>query len=116
MYKLNEIFYEDAEYSDRAKFCNENGYIIVEIDSDNSKRRFQIQETPKPTEEEIKAILRIRREPLLTAFDKYKTNVQYGIETETSKQHEINLLWYQDLKDLKESAFENVPERIAYYY
>lgn len=62
MYNLNDIFYEDAEYSARANFCNENGYLIKEIEADEHGRRFQICEPPEPTEEEILDELRERRE------------------------------------------------------
>lgn len=53
MYKINDIFYEDEEYSLRAEFCNENNLLIVEIEADDNGRRFQIQEPPKPTEKEL---------------------------------------------------------------
>lgn len=53
MFKLNDIFYEDEHYTERAKFCNEKGYIIVEVAADEGRRRFQIQNIPEPTQEEI---------------------------------------------------------------
>lgn len=56
MYNLGEIFYLDKEYSARAKFCNENGYVIKEIEPDEKGRRFQIQEIPKPTEKQLAEI------------------------------------------------------------
>ncbi|WP_286224094.1 hypothetical protein [Thomasclavelia cocleata] len=59
--------------------------------------------------------LREKRNPILKAFDAYKGNVKYGIETETPEQHQMILAWYEDLKELKERAFENIPERVAYY-
>lgn len=65
-------------------------------------------------ERRLKA-LRERREPIIIAFDKYKTNVEYGIESESTEQHAAMLAWYQDLLDLEETAFENVPERVRYY-
>lgn len=43
-YKLNDIFTSDDNYADRAKFCNENGYIIKEIEPQNEVRQFQIIE------------------------------------------------------------------------
>lgn len=54
MYQVNDIFYFDNEYSARAKWCNQNGKVIVEIEPDENGRRFQIQEIPVPTEEELK--------------------------------------------------------------
>ena len=61
-YQIGEIFYLDDEYSARAQFCNENNLIIVEIEPDELGRRFQIQEMPEPTEEEVLNNLRARRE------------------------------------------------------
>lgn len=67
------------------------------------------------TEEELKEQLRTRRTNILKAFDTYKANVKYGIEYETEQQHEYIIAWYNDLKDLRETAFETIPERIKYY-
>lgn len=53
MYKINDIFYLDNEYSARANFCNKNNLMIVEIEPDEQGRRFQIQEPPKPTETDL---------------------------------------------------------------
>ena len=58
-----------------------------------------------------KAQLRVKREPLLIAFDKWEKAVIRGREEDSA---EI-MQWYQDLLDLVESAFENVPDRINYY-
>lgn len=59
--------------------------------------------------------LRDIRQELLTAFDIYKSNVEYGIEEETEQEHLDIIVWYKDLRDLKGNAFNNVPERISYY-
>ena len=57
MYKDGDIFTDDAEYSARAKWCNENGKIIKEIgSSENGERLFQIQEIPQPTQKELAEI------------------------------------------------------------
>lgn len=61
-------------------------------------------------------LIRDARSKLLTAFDKYKTNVQYGVVTESNAQHSIVVNWYQSLLDLKDEAFINVPEQIKYYF
>ena len=55
------------------------------------------------------------REPLLKAFDIYKTNVHYGVMVETVEEHNTILSWYKDLCDLKESALENIPAKIKKY-
>ena len=59
--------------------------------------------------------LRTLRAPLLDAFDVYKSNVYYGIITETGEQHDEVIAWYHDLCDLKESALRNVPMGVAKY-
>lgn len=55
--------------------------------------------------------LRDKRKPLLEAFDKWEKGVLRGREEDS----EDIMNWYQDLLDLKESTFENIPERIQYY-
>ena len=59
--------------------------------------------------------LRSQREPLLKAFDVYKSNVYYGIEEETEEEHKEVVSWYKDLLDLKDNAFTNIPERVNRY-
>lgn len=53
MYKINDVFYGDNEYAERADFCNKNNLMIVEIEPDEKGRRFQIQEIPAPTQKEL---------------------------------------------------------------
>lgn len=60
-------------------------------------------------------VLRNSRIPLLNAFDIYKSNVYYGVIAETEEQHEQIVAWYHDLRDLKPSAFENIPSGVAMY-
>ena len=67
------------------------------------------------TSEEYLNCLRKKREPLLKAFDVYKSNIEYGIETETEEQHETILAWYKKALALDESALNNVPSMIAKY-
>ena len=59
--------------------------------------------------------IRQLREPLLKAFDIYKSNIYYGIVTETIEEHENILRWYKDLCDLNINAIENVPALIKKY-
>lgn len=64
---------------------------------------------------ENKNKLRSQREAILTAFDKYKTNVLYGIETETEEQKNEVIEYYNKLLALDEDAINNVPSYIRYY-
>lgn len=59
--------------------------------------------------------IRQLRKPMLEAFDIYKSNVAYGVETETSFEKEEIMMWYKDLLDKKESALVNVPSKIRRY-
>ena len=55
-YKINDIFTLDDEYTERANFCNENGYYIEEIEPlEDGTRQFTIKEPYMPSLEEIKA-------------------------------------------------------------
>lgn len=71
------------------------------------------------TQEELESIkkdnLRAKREPILVAFDKYKTNVIYGIEEENTEEKIAVLEWYKKALNLDEDAIENVPDKIKYY-
>lgn len=60
-------------------------------------------------------VKRRMRAPLLKAFDVYKTNVEYGVMTETPEEHEAVLLWYRGLLDLDSTAIANPPEKIISY-
>lgn len=59
--------------------------------------------------------IRWKRAKLLDGFDKYKTNVLYGIKNEDSATREIVLAWYNKLLDLNPEAIKNVPSVIQYY-
>ena len=61
--------------------------------------------------------LRNKRISLLEAFDKYKSNVNYGIVVEDVETRAKIVSWYSDLLNLVESAFkeENIPSEIKYY-
>ena len=67
------------------------------------------------TEEELKERwkqdYRRKREPLLEAFDKWEKAVIRGRETDDTQV----MAWYNDLKDLKPSALDNIPDRVQYY-
>lgn len=85
---------------------------IVDGKIDNSKpsERYLAEELKNK-----KAILRMNRKNILEAFDKYKTNIIYGIITESENDKISIIEWYQKILDLDESAFENIPEAIKYY-
>lgn len=59
--------------------------------------------------------LRDRRAKLLDAFDIYKSNIAYKAITETADEHKATIQWYHDILDLKEEAFDRIPEKVAQY-
>lgn len=60
-------------------------------------------------------IKRQERTPIMEAFDIYKSNVYYGIIAETETEHNTIVTWYRDLCDLKQTAFDNVPNAVKKY-
>ncbi|MBQ9103540.1 MAG: hypothetical protein IJY57_00435 [Clostridia bacterium] len=55
------------------------------------------------------------REPLLKAFDIYKSNVAYGVVVESEEENEKIKKWYNSLLDLNESALKVIPSGIKKY-
>lgn len=80
-----------------------------------SKRLIGIDDTAALPTGKKEDALRTLREPLLSAFDIYKQNVNYGILTETEEERETILAWYRDLCDLDETAIREVPAKIKKY-
>ena len=107
--------YDINEYCEERMY-DENGNEILPTDEDGNQRAYndyvEIALRPK---ELVTARYREIRADLLRAFDKYKTNVQYGIEQESQEAKEEIMQWYKDLLDLQGVAFENIPERVKYY-
>lgn len=106
MYNVNDIFYEDEKYTDRAEFCNNNGFFIKEIDADENGRRFQICEPSQPTEEEMVEDLRSRREKECFPFIN-RGKLWYDMLTQ-EQILELNL-WYIDWLNVTESKV--IPEK-----
>ena len=61
--------------------------------------------------EEIRKELREKRKPLLDAFDKWEKAVLRNREEDSA----VIMQWFEDILNLKQSAFDNIPERIEYY-
>ena len=59
--------------------------------------------------------IRQLRQPLLEAFDIYKSNVAYGVEMETEFEKAEILAWYKGLLDKEENSLKNVPLKIQRY-
>jgi hypothetical protein len=54
-YEINLIFTDDDDYSNKAKWCNDNGCYIEEIEPlEDGTRQFQIKQCEKIEEPQIK--------------------------------------------------------------
>lgn len=110
MYNVGDIFYEDSQYAARAQFCNENNYRIIEIDPDQEgKARFQIQDLPELTEEQILNNLRARRE--YECFS-YVNRGALWYNTLTSEQQQELNTWYQAWLNVPQVYLETKPTDI----
>lgn len=110
--KINKSVFtiENFEYQ-----CRENQDI--EITKESYEQFINNLNNKVETEEQKLNKLRSRRIKLLEAFDKYKSNVNYGIVAENLDTRAIIVAWYNDLLNLVEEAFieENIPSEIKYY-
>lgn len=112
-FPLNEkaIF---VSYEDLAKIDRINGTKCFDLENN---RVVDYDNTEHLKTQHLEE-LRMLREPLLIAFDKYKLNVFYGIELENEKQVNEILYWYKQIKELNEDYItdkELIPKRIKYY-
>ena len=54
MYSINQIFIDDDDYANKAKWCNENGCYIEEIEPlEDGTKQYQIKAPQQPTQEEV---------------------------------------------------------------
>lgn len=60
-------------------------------------------------------VLRQKREKLFKAFDIYKSNIEYGLITETDEVHQRIALWYLLALDLDYNAITNYPHELDRY-
>lgn len=109
MYKVNDIFYFDEEYLERAEFCNESGNLTIkEIEPDENGRRFQIVEIVQGVNEIFSMELR-ELEQWFNWYDEqtiqYQRSLRLGVEfdkdiVELDKQAVINAQRIKELRTL----------------
>ena len=95
-YNINDIFTEDEHYSDRAIWCNENGYFIQEIEQENGVRRFQICAPKEKSLSELK----------LDKLAELSTKASSFEQTENKEMYIISSLGYKVNADPK--ALRNI--------
>lgn len=74
-YKINQKFYNTYE-PEVAIFCNKNGYVLKEIEDEDSKRVFQIQKIIKNLDE----LKQEKLQELKTKRDEFKISNNYDNE------------------------------------
>lgn len=104
-YNIGDIFRLDEDYSNKAQWCNENGLMIMEIEPKNGERRFQIQEVPPPTEEEILEGLRNRRE--VECFSIINRGQLWYDKLTLSQREELDK-WYKEWLDITDKYQEGI--------
>lgn len=109
MYQLGEIFYLGDGYTERAKFCIANGYMIKEIEADEKGRRFQICEFPKPTENELIAqeIIVLKRNLEDTDYQALKYAEGALSEEEYAEMKAQRQQWRAKINELEEKLSQN---------
>ena len=100
---LNQIFI-DTYPPEAAQYCNANGYVIKEIAQQDGKRRFQIQEIPAPTAEEL---AQQRRQEILAELDRIDRASSRALRAVLAAQsagQEPNATDVEKLSEYEESA------------
>ena len=81
-YNVGDIFTDDEFYTDRAIFCNENGYYIEEIEPlENGARQFQICKPAEKTLEELKSEKLAELTSITSKFDNQLVNNEMIIKS-----------------------------------
>lgn len=81
-YNVGDIFTDDDFYTDRAKFCNENGYFIEEIEPlENGTRQFKICAPKEKTLLELKSDKLAELTTITSKFDNQLVNTDMIIKS-----------------------------------
>ena len=105
-YEINQIFTDDDDYTNKAKWCNENGYYIEEIKPlEDGTRQFQIKQIPQKTEDE-KLIEQYQSE--IVELKKYLTNTDY--KAIKFAEGELSESDYQEVKSQRHDARVRINE------
>ena len=105
-YEIGLIFVDDKDYSNKAKWCNENGYYIEEIEpKEDGTRQFQIKQIPQKTEDE-KVIEQYQSE--IIELKKYLSDTDY--KAIKYAEGEITESDYQEVKSQRHNARVRINE------
>ena len=105
-YEIGLIFVDDKDYSNKAKWCNENGCYIDEIEPlEDGTRQFQIKQIPQKTEDE-KLIEQYQSE--IISLKKYLSDTDY--KAIKFAEGEITESDYQEVKSQRHDARVRINE------
>ena len=102
---INELFYDDENYTDRAEWCNKNHeYTIVEaIPDENGRRRFKFVKQVATQEE----LLNSELGNLYSWFEEYDNQVK-----QYNRCQRMGIAYDKDIEELDNQAKVNA-ERIT---
>ena len=111
MIKLGDIFTEDEDYINKAKFANEKNYMIKEIEPDeNGERRFQIQEVKIDPKDEIRwQIINLKKQLSETDYKAIKYAEGILSEEEYAEDKAKRAEWRAEINRL-EAELQELPE------
>ena len=105
-YEIGLIFVDDKDYTNKAKWCNENGCYIAEIEPlEDGTRQFQIKQIPQKTEDE-KLIEQYQSE--IVELKKYLFDTDY--KAIKFAEGEITESDYQEVKSQRHDARARINE------
>ena len=107
-YNINDIFTEDEHYSDRAIWCNENGYFIQEIEQENGVRRFQICAPAEKSLSELKSDKLAELTSITSKFDNQLVNTDMIIKSSLGFSINADLRSQNNLRGLITVGIEPV--------
>ena len=105
-YEIGLIFVDDKDYTNKAKWCNDNGCYIAEIEPlEDGTRQFQIKQIPQKTEDE-KLIEQYQSE--IVELKKYLSDTDYkAIKFAEGELPESD---YQEVKSQRHDARARINE------
>ena len=105
-YEIGLIFVDDKDYTSKAKWCNENGCYIEEIEAKkDGTRQFRIKQIPQKTEDE-KLIEQYQSE--IGELKKYLSDTDY--KAIKFAEGEITESDYQEVKSQRHGARVRINE------
>ena len=108
-YNVGDIFTDDEFYTERAQFCNENGYFIQEIEPlDNGTRQFQICAPKEKTLSELKSEKLSELASITSKFDNQLVNTDMIIKSSLGFSINADLRSQNNLRGLIAIGIEPV--------